>query len=125
MCAVPRKAVSLCRRTMSRTMGDDGESTFTTVPVDEVRDTELMGTLKLRMEVPAGAVSVIVTLKFAVPGGGVVPTPIGPLQAQRAKAAEMNRIALSKDFRLMNTPQIPEEDSSGAKTHHSPTVPHL
>jgi hypothetical protein len=73
-------------------MGEDGETTFTTVPVFEVRETELIGTLKLRKEAPEGGVSVMVTLKFAVPGGGGVAPPWGPLQELSANTAKTRRL---------------------------------
>lgn len=81
-------------------MGLAGETTFTTVPVVDVRDTELMGTLKLRKDTPVGGASVTVTLKFAVPGGVVV--PLGrPLQELRTKTVRTSRIEKPRELRFM------------------------
>ncbi len=94
-------------------MGVDGDKTFTTDPVLDVRATEVIGTLKLRKEVPAGAASVTVTLKFAVPGGGGTLPPTGPLQELSESTA--STIKSPRGFRFMWYPTQDDDPGEGAR----------
>jgi hypothetical protein len=86
---------------MSNTMGVEGVTTLTMAPVLDVRETEVIGTLKLRKETPVGGASVTVRVKFAVPGG-VVPVPPGsPLQEFNEKTAKTSNIVSPRENRFM------------------------
>jgi hypothetical protein len=86
---------------MSSTMGVEGETTLTAAPVLEVRETEVIGTLKLRKETPAGGASVTVGVKLAVPGG-VVPFVCGnPLQEFNEKTARTSKMVNPRENRFM------------------------
>jgi len=101
ICTEPRDAESLCKRTISSTMEEEGEITLTTEPVLEVKNTEVMGTLKLRKDAPAGGASVTVTAKLAVPGGGGTFPPTGPLQELNEKTATASKVINPREFRFM------------------------
>jgi len=93
---------------MSRRIGVEGVTTLTMAPVLEVRETDVMGTLKLTKETPVGGASVTVTVKFAVPGGGVV-VPLGnPLQELSANTARTSRMERLREKRFMWHP-MPED----------------
>ena len=77
-------------------------------PVLEVRETAVMGTLKLIKDTPDGGASVTVRVKFAVPGGGVV-VPLGaPLQELSRNTARTSRMERLREKRFMWHP-MPED----------------
>src|SRR5258706_3985520 len=93
---------------MSRRIGVEGVTTLTMAPVLEVRETDVIGTLKLTNEMPVGGASVTVTVKFAVPGGGVV-VPLGnPLQELSRNTARTSRMERLREKRFMWHP-MPED----------------
>jgi hypothetical protein len=86
---------------MSRTMGVEGVTTLTMAPVLDVRETDLMGTLKLIKDTPEGGASETVTVKLAVPEvGGTVP-PESPLQEFNEKTARTSKIVSPRENRFM------------------------
>lgn len=86
----------------------EGVTTLTMDPVLEVRETEVIGTLKLTNDTPAGGASVTVTVKFAVPGGGVV-VPLGkPLQELSRNTARTSKMERLREKRFMWHP-MPED----------------
>ena len=81
-------------------MGEDGERTLTTLPELDVRDIELIGTLKLRKEAPAGGASLTLMEKAALPFEQASKQVCGaPLQEPSESAASKNKSP--REFRLM------------------------
>src|SRR5258708_35930752 len=77
---------------MSRRIGVEGVTTLTMAPVLEVREADVVGTLKLTKETPVGGASVTVTEKFELPGGGVVVRRGNPLQELSRNTARTSRM---------------------------------
>ena len=88
---------------------------LTTDPVLDVRETEVIGTLKLRIEAPEGGVSVTVMEKPALP---FVQDPVhvcgAPLQELSESAA--SKIKSAREFRFMTYPTQDVGSGEGAWT---------
>jgi len=96
---------------MSRRIGVEGVTTLTMAPVLEVRETDVIGTLKLTNDTPEGGASVTVTVKFAVPPqlpDGQVLLLGSPLQELSANTARTSRMEKLRERRFMWHP-MPED----------------
>ena len=111
---------------MSRRIGVEGVTTLKMAPVLEVRETAVMGTLKLIKDTPDGGASVTVRVKFAVPGGGVVVPPGAPLQELSRNTARTSRMERLREKRFMWHP-MPEDKYFDAERRciRSPIVTEL